>query len=126
MTHPSSPPSSTHDHLKARRDQLVTDYLNAKSAIDKHETIARQVAEQLIAELGIGGRHEVTPGVGVRVQAPVRRFNPELAHAVLTPDQYSAICEPVPTAKLAEAKLPGLLVDQCKVPDSRPTVQKLR
>jgi hypothetical protein len=125
MTAPPQPENPPDKEAKARRDQLVGDWLDARAGAEKYATIAKQLAEQLIREVGVGHSHELLPGVGIRVQAPARTFNADRAHAVLTPDQYSAICEPVPSVKLAELVLPGTLVDQCKVSGARPSVREL-
>jgi hypothetical protein len=113
------------DSRKARLDQLADQYLDAKAGIDKYGNILQQTGEQLVRELGIGGRHETVPGVGVRVQAPSMMFSAAKAREVLTPDQYAAICEPVPSLKLAAQLLPGALLDQCKVPGNKPSVRGL-
>lgn len=114
------------DSRKAKLDQLVDQWLDAKSGIDKYNDILKQVQDELVRELGPGGRHETVPGVGVRVQAPAMTFNAEKARTVLTPDQYASICEPVPNLKLAVDRLPGALLDLCKVPGTKPSVRGLR
>jgi len=113
------------DSRKARLDQLVDRWLDAKSGLDKYGDILKQAQEQLIAELGVGGRHETVPGVGVRVQAPAMTFSAAKAREILTPDQYRAICEPVPSLKLAVQMLPGALLDACKIPGHNPSVRGL-
>lgn len=113
------------DSTKARRDQLVNDYLDAKANTEKYAIIIDQLAEQIIREIPVGERHEVLPGVGVRVQAPAMTFDAEVAHQHLTPEQYASICEAKPSAKLAAKMLPGVLVDQCKKPGTKPTVRQL-
>lgn len=109
------------DSTKARLDQLVNDYLDAKAAAEKAADTIKQRGEQIIQALPVGGRHEVVPGVGVRVQAPSMVFNADLARTVLTPEQYLTICESKPTATRFKF-LPGALVDQCRVPGTKPSV----
>lgn len=106
-------------------DGLVYDYLDACEAIDKHTTVKEQLAAQIIDLLGVGGRREVAPGVGVRVQAPPQRFDPAKAKAVLTDEQYQSICEAKPSSTLASKMLPGLLVDQCKTADGKSSLRRL-
>jgi hypothetical protein len=113
------------DSSKARRDHLVEEWLTAKEGADKHKRIADEAAEALIKELGIGGRHELLPGVGVKVQGPSMRFEDDLAREVLTPEQYASICEPKASSTLAAKMLPGVLVDQCKKPGTKPSVRPL-
>lgn len=113
------------NQLKARRDQLVNDYLDAKAAAEKYGTIITQLAEQIVKELGVGGRHEVVSGVGVRVQAPSATFTAEKAREVLTAEQYQAISDLKPSVKIAERVLPGALVDLCRVPGAKPQVKTL-
>jgi hypothetical protein len=114
------------DSRTTKLDQLVDQWLDAKAGIDKYEDILRQAQEELVRELGVGGRHETAPGVGVRVQAPAMTFNADKARSVLTPDQYASICEPVPSIKLAAQRLPGVLLDACKVPGTKPSVRGLK
>lgn len=106
-------------------DQLVGDYLDACEAIEKHTTVKEQLAEQIAAKLGVGGRHEIVPGVGVRVQAPAARFDPRQAEKVLTAEQLVAISEAKPSATLAKRLLPGVLVEQCQVATGKPSVRQL-
>lgn len=113
------------DSQKARRDQLVNDWLDAKAAADKYKQMLEQLNEQLIRELGVGGRHEVLPGVGVRVQAPAMKFNAAKAREELTEAQYLSICVPTPSVALADLNLPGVLREKCKVPNAKPSVMSL-
>jgi hypothetical protein len=121
---PPTPPTDI-DSDKAKRDQLVNQWFDAKAAIEKHEKRAKEAAEALIEELGVGGRHETLPGVGVRIQAPSRVFNVDRAREVLTADQFRMICELKPSSPRAQKMLPGLLVDQCKVTGANSSVHPL-
>ena len=104
-------------------DGLVNDYLDAHAALEKWKTIADERAAQLIDAIGEGGRHEVKPGVGVRIQRPTRRWSPEHAKLVLLPEQYRMILEPVPSLAKANEVLPAPMVDLCRVPTGRPSVR---
>lgn len=110
---------------KARRDQLVNEYLDAKAAAEKYAEIINQLAEAIVKEIGTGNRHEIMPGVGVRVQAPAMSFNAAKAKQVLTAAQFHSCCESKPSATLAVKMLPGALLDQCKVPGEKPSVRSL-
>lgn len=106
-------------------DGLVGDYLDACEAIEKHTIVKDQLADQIAAALGVGGRHEVVPGVGVRVQAPAARFDARKAGEVLTAEQLASISEAKPSATLAKKLLPGVLVEQCTVASGKPSVRVL-
>ena len=110
---------------KQALDQLVNEWLDAKAALDKWGTIADEVAEQIIAKLGVGGRHEIMDGIGVRVQGPSNRFDPKKAAEVLDANQYAAICEAKPSATLAKKMLPGVLVEQLTTASGKPSVRAL-
>lgn len=119
-------PANPHDlNTKARRDHLVNEYLDCRAAAEKYAIRIAELAEQIVRDLGTGGRHEIMPGVGVRVQAPAMTFNADKAREVLTGDQYRSICRLHPDAKVAEQILPGALVDQCRVPGVKPSVRSL-
>lgn len=120
-----SEPNPPTDEARKRRDQLVNDWLDAKSAAEKHTVIAKQLAEALIREVGIGNSHEIMPGVGVRVQAPAKTLNADLARSILSPEQYASICEPTPSAAKAQQLLPGAVLDLIRTSGSRPSVRAL-
>lgn len=106
-------------------DGLVNDYLDAKAAIEKHQTIVDQLADQITQRLGVGGRHEVVPGVGVRVQAPAARFDSKKALELLTDEQLRAISVSKPDSTMARKMLPGVLVEQLQVSTGKPSVRVL-
>ena len=106
-------------------DGLVNDWLTSKEAIDKHEELLDQIGAQIIKRLGIGGRHELMLGVGVRVQGPASRFDAGKAAEILTADQLASISEAKPSSTLAKKYLPGVLVEQCQVATGKPSVRRL-
>lgn len=106
-------------------DQVVEEYLDILADEEKTKIRKREIADLLTKKLGIGGRHEVRPGAGIRVQRPANRFKADKAREVLTADQLAAISENVPSSKLAQDLLPPVLYDQLTVPDSRPSVHML-
>lgn len=106
-------------------DGLVNDYLTHKEAIDKHTVMCEQLGAQIVDALGVGGRHEIMPGVGVRVQAPAQRFDAKKAADILTAEQLASISEAKPSATLAKKFLPGVLVEQLTSPAGKPTVRAL-
>ena len=110
---------------KERLDAMVGDYIDCSRALDKYEERKREIADEIIRELGPGARHEIAPGVGVTVSRPPRRFDPDKARAILKPEQYASICIQVPDRRQAEAMLPGALVDQLLVTGSRPVVKRM-
>ena len=101
----------------ARLDQLAGERLDLLASIEKTKQRLADVDALLTYELGEveGGRHELTyaPGQGVKLVAPSKRFNADLARAVLSPAQYSSVCVPTPNATLARQLLPGAVVDMC-------------
>lgn len=104
---------------------LVEDYLDAASAIDKHQEIKDQLADQILQRLQPGQKFETQPGVGVRVQLPSRRWNDQRAREMLTDEQWNAIQFARPSQQIAKSVLPGALLDLCKVPDEKPTLRQL-
>lgn len=106
-------------------DQVVEEYLDILADEEKTKIRKREIADLLTKKLGIGGRHAVRPGAGIRVQRPANRFKADKAREVLTADQLAAISENVPSSKLAQDLLPPVLYDQLTVPDSRPSVHML-
>lgn len=106
-------------------DGLVTDWLDVQAALEKHGRRKDDLAEQIAARLPIGGRYEIVPGVGVRVQAPAARFDPKKAAEVLAPEQLAAISESKPSATLAKKFLPGVLVEQLTSTTGSPSVRSL-
>lgn len=106
-------------------DGLVNDWLTHKESIDKHQEICDQIAAQIVDKLPPGSKHEVAPGVGVRVQAPSARFDAAKAAEILSPEQLSAISEAKPSVTLARKFLPGALVEQCQVAVGKPSVRRL-
>lgn len=119
------------DSTKARRDAIVKEYLNAQNSREKWDRRIKELAEEIVDELGVGGRHELdgTDGEGVRVQAPTRTFDDETARKALTADQYNRITEPQPpkaSLEKATKEFPGHLVEQCKKSTNKPTVQPLK
>lgn len=110
-------------------DGLVGDYLDASEAIEKWETTRRQLADQIAALLGPGGRHEIVDGVGVSVSRPRSSFDERTARAVLTDEQLAAITVTETTSRL-DFELAGrlwgsALTDQLKRTSGRPTVRRL-
>ena len=106
-------------------DQIVEEYLDIVSDEEKTKIRKREIADLLIRKLGIGGRHSVRPGAGIRVQRPANRFKVDKAREVLTDDQLAAISELKPSSDLAKALLPPVLYDQLTAPDARPSVHVL-
>jgi hypothetical protein len=126
MTHPTRDPDAVAAYAnKKLLDDIVNDYLDTAAALEKYEARKKQIAEEIASILGPGKRHEVAPGVGVTVSAPMRRWDPVKARAVLTQEQYASICIQVPDRKQAEALLPGALVEQCLTADQRPFVRRM-
>ena len=121
MTEPDNGPDTDATIL----DQLVNEYLDCAEGVEKYQARKDELAAILAVKLGPGGRHEIVPGVGVTVARPARRFDPKLAQQVLTSDQLAMISEFTPSATLAAERLPGALVDLCKVSSGRPTVRRL-
>lgn len=104
---------------------LVQHYLVLRAEAESWARARDEAAEAVLGAMAAGETYELAPGEGVRVQPPNRRFDPALARRVLTPEQYASICEPVPNVKLAEARLPGDLVDQCRQQSGRPSLRAL-
>ena len=106
-------------------DQVVEEYMNILADEEKTKIRKREIADLLLRKLPIGGRHEVHPGVGIRIQRPANRFKADKAREVLTAEQLAAISETVPSSKLAQDLLPPVLYDQLTVPDARPSVHRI-
>ncbi len=106
-------------------DGLVNDWLDATAAIEKHQTHRDQLGQQIAEKLGVGGRHEIVDGVGVRVQAPAARFDAKKATQILSAEQLAAISESKPTAAMAKKMLPGILVEQLTVTTGAPSVRSI-
>jgi hypothetical protein len=106
-------------------DDIVNEYLDVSSALEKYEDRKREIAGEIASILGPGGRHEVVKGVGVTVSRPARRWDVNQARKVLTPAQLQAISVMVPDRKQADALLPGALVELCLVAGDRPVVRRI-
>jgi hypothetical protein len=106
-------------------DTLVRHYLVLRQEAQDWAKARDEAAEAVLGAMAAGESYETEPGVGVRVQAPSRRFDPALARQLLPPDLYASICVSVPDVKLAEARLPGDLVDQCRRQTGRPSLRVL-
>lgn len=106
-------------------DQITNEYLDLAESIDKDTARKEEVARELIALLGVGGRHEVVPGVGVSIAKPRETFDPKLALTKLTSEQYAAICRPVPQADLARSLFGDVLVDMLKSSTGKPSVRRI-
>lgn len=107
-------------------DELVAAWWALDTTVKEATTERDTIAGLLLERLKVGERVELKPGVGVRVQAPAAVFNPALAHALLSPDDYSSICETKPSASLARKKLTGEQFALCQVKgNSGPSVRGL-
>lgn len=109
----------------ARVRELVQDYLDVKEAIEKHTERLAQLAAQIRDALPIGDRHEIVPGVGVRVQAPARRFSADLAASTLDAGLIDAITVPTVSGAKAKQILPPALYEACCEANGDPTVRVL-
>lgn len=111
--------------------QLVEDYLAVQGRIKEGGELLKTLGDQIIEQLGTGGRVELKPGVGVRVQGPSGTFNAEKAKKVLTAEQLAAISDTVTTTVTtisgdkAKALFPPPLFDLCKVYGTKPFVKGL-
>jgi hypothetical protein len=101
---------------------LVEDYLDAVSGLDKYRTMKDQLADQILARAKPGQKIEVQPGIGVRVQAPARRFDEAKAREVLSAAEFDAICVAKVSSQVASQVLPGALLDLCKTPGTKASV----
>ena len=106
-------------------DQIVEEYLDIVSDEEMTKIRKREIADVLIRKLGIGGRHSVRPGAGIRVQRPANVFKADKAREGLTDEQLAAFSEPRPVPELARDLLPPVLYRQLTVPQSRPSVHVL-
>jgi hypothetical protein len=113
----------TSDNQKAV--ELATEYLTAMEQAAKHAAIAKDLAAMLLDLVPVGESVEIVPGVGIKVQAPSRRFDGEVARELLTDEEFEAICELVPSVKLARKLLPGNTVDMMSPATGRPSVRIL-
>lgn len=141
MTGPFDPPAlfepselDKEAEVKRRLDGLVTDWLDARSAAEKHKEIADELASQIIALVGVGRSHELAPNVGVQVCAGAVRFDPDraedvLQHAVSTGVITDYVAAVAHYGKLSQANvakiLPGELLQRCKGDPGGPTVRAL-
>lgn len=103
-------------------DQIVDEYLDLLADEEKTRNRKREIADLLIRRLGVGGRHSVRPGAGIRVQRPASVFKADKAREVLDDTQLAAISEARPSPELARQLLPPVLYDQLTVPNARPSV----
>lgn len=110
--------------LSDEDSQLLAEAISAyqvHAKLEEEHAIARRAEQATIVRLlPVGARLG-----GILVSAGARRFDPDRAREKLTPEQYAAICEPVPSLKLAEKWLPGGLVDQLYKPSASPVVRRV-
>lgn len=111
--------------MSADLDSLVNEFLDARAASEKWADIADELREQIVDQVGIGNKHEVARGAGIRVSPPVRRWSVDQARMVLLPDQWTLVHELTPTLAAAQRNLPADLVDLCRVPVGKARVTKL-
>jgi hypothetical protein len=104
---------------------LVNDYLDLIEATEKNARRKEELTAEIVAKVPPGGKVEVLPGVGIRVQHPARRWSDTEAEKILTADQLALITVTKLSGTKAADMLPGALVDLCKVPGTRPTVVRL-
>lgn len=107
-------------------DELTNQWLDLGAEIEKAKTRREEIAAELIGQLGIGGAHEIMPGVGVQITKPATRFKPLKAVDILTPEQ-AALCLDEPKISAAKAKLslhPALYAMCCET-DANPGIRAL-
>jgi hypothetical protein len=97
--------------------ELATEYLDLQSRKADLDVRIDQVKAQL-RDLGTGA-HQAGP-YQVRITTQ-RRFDTTLAEAILSPEQYAALCTGFDT-KQAKATLPPALYDACCAESGDPRV----
>lgn len=89
-------------------DDDVRRYLDLSETIEALNA-ERETVKNRLRDLG-PGKHPSVNGVTVTVTPPSRRFNPDRAWTMLTPEQQTLCVSP--DAKKIKAQLPGVLLDQ--------------
>jgi hypothetical protein len=107
------------------RAVLIKEWIKLGEAVRDLQAERGDLAELIAEGLEPGEKIELEPGVGVRLQAPARRFNPDIARELLSNEEFYSICEEVPSVKLARRMLPGELVDMCSPAIGRPSLREL-
>lgn len=106
-------------------EQLIADYLERKAAQEKIAAELGDITELILARMAEGESVEISPGQGVRVQRPSRKFDPAIAEQILTGEQWAAIQVLTPSKDRARDVLPGALFDQCTRLVGQATVRAL-
>jgi hypothetical protein len=91
------------------------------------ECLARadEIAAELLEDMQPGDSVEIEPGIGVRVQAPSHRFDPDIARELLSDEDFEAICVPVPNVAMAKKVLTGDTLAMCSPARGKPTIRLL-
>jgi hypothetical protein len=105
--------------------ELVEEFLTCREQAEKYARMRDDAAALLLNRMKPGESFEVATGVGVRVQAPSRRFDPDVARELLTEQEFESICVLVPTAAQAKRMLPGHTVNLISPATGRPSVRVL-
>jgi hypothetical protein len=102
---------------------LVAEYLDLCEHIDEAELRKAELAALILSRVRPGQRVEVVDGVGVQVVAGPRRFSPELAAQIFTPEQLAEISVPTISTNLAKSRYP-VQAEAAKVA-GKPQVRRL-
>lgn len=120
------PPPAT--DTEARIDELVNRRLDLLNDREKITARIGDIDDELLRLLPeVGGRRELYPGQGVRVQQPRKSFDAKKAMETLSPTQYQAICDFTPSSRKCRDVLGNIVTDAFMVtrPGSKPTIASL-
>jgi hypothetical protein len=86
--------------------EAINEYVNLLSAMDNDALRKDELADWIIKRMAAHERIEVAEGVGVQLTGGVRRFSPERAATIFTPEQLAEVSVTTVSTTLAKRLYP--------------------